>query len=167
VNYSENEEVNLCWTLIPGMIIWAIWKERNRRIFRNQNWLEGKIKETIISMTKEMVESLNCQTGRVKLTYQDSQILEAFNLKEGCNPNQVRQPPQLQVGERNWKPPPVGSLKMNFDRASKGNPGRIVMGGEIRDSKGNIIWLYVGSLGNSTNNTVEFGALETDLEILS
>jgi hypothetical protein len=28
-NYSENEEVNLYWTLIPSMIILEIWKERN------------------------------------------------------------------------------------------------------------------------------------------
>jgi len=40
------------------------------------------------------------------------------------------------------------------------------MGGVIRDSDENIIWFYTGSMGNSTNNTVEFGALETGLEIL-
>jgi hypothetical protein len=48
-SYSENEMVNLCWNLMPGMIIWAIWKERNRRIFRNESLPEGKLKETIIS----------------------------------------------------------------------------------------------------------------------
>jgi hypothetical protein len=53
--YNDNEEVNLCWTLTPSMIAWAIWKERNRRIFRNQSWTVGKIKETIIAMTREMV----------------------------------------------------------------------------------------------------------------
>jgi hypothetical protein len=26
-DYSENEMVNLCWTLMSRMIIWAIWKE--------------------------------------------------------------------------------------------------------------------------------------------
>jgi ribonuclease HI len=41
------------------------------------------------------------------------------------------------------------------------------MGGVIRDSGGNIIRLYAGSLGNSTNNAAEFGALELGLEILS
>ena len=41
------------------------------------------------------------------------------------------------------------------------------MGGVIRDSKGNIIWLYVGSLRNATNNVVKFKALKTDLDILS
>jgi hypothetical protein len=89
-NYSENEEVNLCWTLIPGMIIWAIWKERNRRIFRNQSWTTGKIKETIISITRETIQSRNCQTGRAQLTDQDLRVLEAFQLKDGRNPNQVR-----------------------------------------------------------------------------
>jgi ribonuclease HI len=48
----------------------------------------------------------------------------------------------------------------------KGNPGVAGMGGVIRDSDGNIIKLYVGSMGNSTNNAVKFGALELGLEIL-
>jgi ribonuclease HI len=149
------------------MIIWEIWKERNRRIFRNESRPEGKLKETIISLIRETVQSRNCQTGRAQLTDQDSQILEDFHLKDGHNRSQVRRLPQLPVGERNWKPPPAGSLKLNFDGASKGNPGMTGMGGVIRDSDGNIIWLYAGSLGNSTNNAAEFRALETGLEILS
>jgi ribonuclease HI len=40
------------------------------------------------------------------------------------------------------------------------------MGGIIRDNKGNIIQMYAGSLGNSTNNVMEFRAMETSLEIL-
>jgi ribonuclease HI len=40
-------------------------------------------------------------------------------------------------------------------------------GGVIRDNGGNIIQLYAGSMGNSTNNAGEFGALELGLEILS
>jgi ribonuclease HI len=40
------------------------------------------------------------------------------------------------------------------------------MGGAIKDSGGNIIRLYAGSMGNSTNNATEFGALELGLEIL-
>jgi len=41
------------------------------------------------------------------------------------------------------------------------------MGGVIRDSGSNIIWLYAGSMGKSTNNTSEFGSLEIALNILS
>ena len=39
-------------------------------------------------------------------------------------------------------------------------------GGVIRDSGGTIIFLYVGRIGNSKNNTTEFGAMELDLDIL-
>jgi ribonuclease HI len=49
----------------------------------------------------------------------------------------------------------------------KGNLGMTGMGGVIRDSGGNIIWMYTGSMGKSINNGVEFGALEISLEILS
>jgi ribonuclease HI len=41
------------------------------------------------------------------------------------------------------------------------------MGGVIRDSGENIIWLYTDSMGKSTNNAVEFEALEIGLEIIS
>jgi ribonuclease HI len=39
-------------------------------------------------------------------------------------------------------------------------------GGVIRDSGGTIIHLYVGSIGNSTNNATEFGAMELHLDIM-
>jgi ribonuclease HI len=56
---------------------------------------------------------------------------------------------------------------LNFEGESKGNPGQTRMGGVIRDGEENIIGLYAGSLGNSTNNATKFGALETSLDILS
>jgi hypothetical protein len=36
--------VNLYWNLTLGMIIWAIWKEQNRHIFRNESIPEKKDK---------------------------------------------------------------------------------------------------------------------------
>jgi hypothetical protein len=165
-SYNENEMVNLCWNLTSGMIIWEIWKERNRRIFRNEILPEGKLKDAIISQIREMVQSRNCKKETMQLTDQDSRILEFFHLKDGCNNTTVGREPQLQLGDRNWTPPPLGFLKLNFDGVEKGNPGVAGMGGVIRDSGGNIIRLYAGSMGNSTNNAAEFGALELGLEIL-
>jgi hypothetical protein len=118
-------------------------------------------------MTQDTMQSRNYHVGRAQPTDQDSQVLEAFHLNDDRNPNQSRRSPQLQVGDRNWKPPPSSSLKLNFNGAAKGNPGRIGLGGVIKDSKGNIIRIHARSLGNSTNNATEFGALETGLEILS
>jgi hypothetical protein len=69
----------------------------------------------------------------------DSRILEVFHLKDGLNNTTVGRDPQLQLGDHNWTPPPLGFLKLNFDRAKKGNPGVVGMGGVIKDSGGNII----------------------------
>jgi ribonuclease HI len=89
-----------------------------------------------------------------------------FHLKEWSLNIPVARAPQIQVGVNTWVPPPTGFIKLNFDGASKGNPGLAGAGGVIRDSGGIIIRLYVGSIGNSTNNATEFGALELGLEIL-
>jgi hypothetical protein len=112
------------------------------------------------------VQSRNCKKDKSQLTDQDSRILDFFHLKYWHNNIPVGCDPQLQIGAHNWTPPPSGFLKLNFDGATKGNPGVAGAGGVIRDSGGNIIRLYTGSMGNSTNNT-KFGALELGLEILS
>jgi ribonuclease HI len=67
---------------------------------------------------------------------------------------------------KTWTPPQTGFLKLNFDGASKGNPRKAGAGGVIIDSGGKIIRLYATSIGNTTNNATEFGALEQGLEIL-
>jgi hypothetical protein len=137
--YNENEMVNLCWNLTSGMIIWAIWKERNRRIFRNESIPTERIKEAIVSQIRETVQSRNCNKEKSQLTDQDSRILDFFHLKEWRNNIPVGRNPQLQIGARNWTPPPSGFLKLNFDGVEKGNPGVAGAGGVIRDSGGNII----------------------------
>jgi hypothetical protein len=107
---------------MPGMIIWTIWKERNRCIFKNEGLLKGNIKDTIISQIRETVQSHNCKKEKTQLTDQDSRILEFFHLKYGCNNTLVGWEPQLQIGNRNWTPPSVGLLKLNFDGADKRKP---------------------------------------------
>jgi hypothetical protein len=97
-NYNENEMVNLCWNLMSGMIIWAIWKERNWRIFRNEILPKGNLKDAIISQIRETVQSHNCKKETTQLTDQDSCILEFFHLKYRCNNTMVGQELQLQIG---------------------------------------------------------------------
>ena len=61
--FSENEVVNLCWGLTLGMVIWALWKERNMRLFRNEIHPISKIMDTIKTQIREIVQSKNftCQ----------------------------------------------------------------------------------------------------------
>jgi ribonuclease HI len=48
---------------------------------------------------------------------------------------------------------------MNFDGASKGNPGPAGFGIVFRDERGNICNILAGSMGHDTNNSCELWGL--------
>ena len=54
--------------------------------------------------------------------------------------------------QEKWGTLPFPAFKLNFDGASKQNPGKSGYGGVIRDHTGNIQLIYHGNLGNNTNN---------------
>jgi hypothetical protein len=58
-----------------------------------------------------------------------------------------------------WDPPPSGFMKLNFDRASRGNLGLGGVGGIFRDAQGEIIIMYIVRLGHTTNNGEEMEGL--------
>lgn len=65
-----------------------------------------------------------------------------------------------------WRPPELGTLKLNYDGTAKGNPGQVGFGGVFRNSKGEIIWIYEGNIGSTINNVVELHALENGITIV-
>eukprot|EP00253_Pinus_taeda_P001472 PITA_01472 len=137
-NFSGTQRVNSIWKSAPGFLLWSIWKERNRRIFQYEN---------------------------EKPTALDLRILKSFRLEGIVNhsvPQHKTPPPSLR---NSWQCPPVGGLKLNFDGASRGNPGLARIGGVIRNQKGDILHIYYRALGESTNNEMEFAALEHGLRI--
>ena len=54
-----------------------------------------------------------------------------------------------------WTVPPPGVFKLNFDGASRGNPGPAGFGGLCRDHEGRIRMVFMGAIGKDTNNLVE------------
>jgi len=54
-----------------------------------------------------------------------------------------------------WTPLPNNMFQLNFDGASKGNPGKARYGGVFRDHHGNPQLIYMGSKGWDTNNLAE------------
>ena len=58
-----------------------------------------------------------------------------------------------------WCPPLQNSFKLNFDGASKGNPGSAGFGGIIRNHKGEYLLLFYGNIGWDTNNSAELEGL--------
>ena len=58
-----------------------------------------------------------------------------------------------------WCLPPEGHFKVNFDGASKGNPGSARFGGVIKNPKGNIVQFYHGFIVHDMNNIDEMEGL--------
>jgi ribonuclease HI len=56
-------------------------------------------------------------------------------------------------------PPPQGFHKVNFDGATKGNPGHSGYGAVIRNNIGQIQSLIIENLGYDTNNSAELWGL--------
>jgi ribonuclease HI len=62
-------------------------------------------------------------------------------------------------------PLPQGFIKLNFDGASKGNPGLVGLGGVFRNEEGKILKAYARKLGFNNNNAAKLLALEEGLGI--
>jgi hypothetical protein len=64
-----------------------------------------------------------------------------------------------------WTPPPSGFIKINFDGASRGNPGPAGFVSVLRNHVGEIIHLVAGFLGENTNNVAELLSLIRGLQV--
>ena len=78
--------------------------------------------------------------------------------KESRQNKQAESPDQFNYPKENF-------IKLNFDGASKGNPGNDGFGGIFRDNEGNIRWIYTEWGGEMTNNEAELWAVHQGLRI--
>jgi ribonuclease HI len=70
----------------------------------------------------------------------------------------------LYTSQTHWDAPPKDWFKLNFDGASKGNPGPIGYGAIIRNDKGEIIHILAGNMGQNTNNAMKIWSLLCGLQ---
>lgn len=164
-NFSGTQRVNSIWKSAPGFLLWSIWKERNRRIFQDEVRNINFSKDNILSNIRQLILA-KCRTHvGERPTSLDLRILNSFRLKVGIHNSVLPQGnPHTHLCE-SWQSPPDGGIKLNFDGASRGNPGSAGIGGVFRNQKGEILHIYYRALGESTNNEMEFTALEHGLRI--
>lgn len=60
----------------------------------------------------------------------------------------------------------MGTLYINTDGGSRGNPGEAAIGIVFSDQSENVIYKYSKAIGQTTNNIAEYQALKMALEIL-
>jgi len=129
------------------LLIWGICKERNKRIFKDQRYpLEViwskfyiKLKETLLlcTWTQEDLPSVDNEKA----------IWANWNIQlpqETLNNTLSR---IINSKRDSWTAPPEHTFKLNFDGASKGNPGKAGYGGIFRNHAGMPLLIYFGNIG--------------------
>eukprot|EP00253_Pinus_taeda_P023228 PITA_23228 len=163
VVFQWNKEVFQCkvvrraWDLISGFILWMIWKERNRRIFQNSAMEPEVIWGKAIKLLRETILVDKWVGEDWKANPMEEEILNRLNLKfemvfHKQNPNhemRSKSPDKFCYPKENF-------IKLNFDGASKGNPGKAGFGGIFRDSSNQVRWIFVEWGGEMTNNEAKF-----------
>jgi hypothetical protein len=157
--------LNRIWQLLPGFILWQTWKERNRRIFKNTSlpwhhcWSQchRNIVETLL-LRKWSDADTACPPSELP-------ILQHWMPLPPPQTPSIPSPPSPSSQPSRWTPPPEDFVKLNFDGASKGNPGDAGYGVVFRNQAGQILVIGAGSLGHTTNNVAELWGLIKGLQL--
>lgn len=153
------ELLNHLWRIIPGIALWNIWKERNKRIFKN---VSSRFEEIWHRIQENLHETMMLRTWPKEdypSTDNERNILNNWQLQLPQADNKQRSSSSSSTADSCWNPPPNNSFKLNFDGASKGNPGAAGFGGILRNHVGTPLQVYFGNMGWDTNNSAELEGL--------
>lgn len=143
-----------------------IWKERNRQIFQGRKLTKEKIRDREIQLLRETILGEDWCAEDWKTDFTGNNILKKLNLSyEMTRQNQSNRQSKGNQASEKFKYPKPNFIKLNFDGASKGNPGQAGFGGIFRDSKKNTRWIYAEGGGEMTNNEAELWAIHEGLSI--
>lgn len=161
----HNEILNRIWKLFPRLVLWNIWKEINRQIFKQATLPLPKVCLMIKSNLLESVHIHPWTQEDLKCPPSEILILKNRGFHLLTKTLHVKLPqPKASIPD-SWAPPAPRFLKLNFDGASKGNLGLRRIGGVFRNKDGEIEHVFAESIGITTNNVAELQELLSGLEI--
>jgi hypothetical protein len=155
--------LNRIWQLLPGFILWQTWKERNRRIFKGHSLPWQQCWQLCCNNIRETINLQRWTEEDINMVPAERLIIQQWALHPPSTTHLNSQP--VISSPSHWAPPPEGFIKINFDGASKGNPGAAGYGLVFRNHKGHILIISAGSLGHSTNNNAELWGLLNGLRL--
>jgi hypothetical protein len=118
---------------------------------------------SVVNLVRETIQSKNWQPRDTDCNREEAHIFQSWTLR--LKDSGTSRPPKSHFSSPSlWTPPPPGFIKINFDGASKGNPGPAGYGAVIRNSTGEILTLTAGYLGETTNNVAELTGLLQGLQ---
>lgn len=157
----KSEVMNHAWRFSMAFMLWGIWKERNHRIFRGEERNIAQIWKVIVENIRETILVEQWSDEDWAVNDRENRILAKLNLKSSL----WKFKPHQQNILNTFQPPPVGFFILNYDGASKGNPGQAGIGGIFRNSQGFVCRIYAMAIGFATNNETELMAVKQGLTI--
>jgi hypothetical protein len=145
--------------------VWNVWKERNRRIFKDKDLTRNKVWEIININMIESIGVIQWSAQDLQVEASEADIFKSWNLGFCLNKNSLVVKVAKDHIQDYWTPPQEGFIKLNFDGASKGNPGSNGVGGVFSNHKGETLLLYATNLGIRSNNAVEIAGLGRAIKI--
>lgn len=151
------------WLVGLALVVWHIWKKRNRIIFKEVDLSTEQLISKIKIAIEEVVNGKSVMRNKYRYNNWDRSMEIKWSLKE--RGPVVPSKKQVDKNLIKWNAPPKDWVKLNFDGASKGNPGRASFGVVLRDENNELISGVYGNLGECSNNEAKIRALEAGLNM--
>jgi hypothetical protein len=119
----NNPILNHIWQLLSSFILWQLWKERNRIIFQSIRMSWDHIWHKIWDYILETVCTSKWSEEDFKCDKREQPILQKWNFSPIDSSLSLTSRVATTSSPLSWKKPPPRFVKVNFDGASKGNPG--------------------------------------------
>jgi ribonuclease HI/exonuclease III len=167
---KKKNQTHWIWGLLPKLALWSLWLERNHRIFKDSQVNEERLYTKIQAIMGELAAHLSPRVEIQKLDEEQRNWIAQFNIPD------LERPYKTHSNTEPWEIRGSGSdfvtwkckLKthiLQFDGASKGNPGPSGGGGIIQDPNQGTVMKYAIGLGIDTNNRAEALALWQGLKL--
>ncbi|GLJ30260.1 hypothetical protein SUGI_0598570 [Cryptomeria japonica] len=151
------------WFVSPMVLIWNIWWERNKRIFRKEcNGISNILKKIECLISKVV----NAQVANKKIlnstftSWHNKLLSEWKTISLPFKGSILINIPKPKIRkEIKWKPLDLGHYKLNFDGASNGNLGISGIGFIIRNHLGVVLQCGMARIANGSNNVADAQAL--------
>lgn len=139
--------------------MWNIWKERNQRVFNDQSMSIEQIWTILHQNIKETLSIKAWSQEDFPSLPQEQSVWANWKIHLNQKPTLKDNPTKSKQRPAKWTLPPSNMFQLNFDGASKGNPGKEGFGGVFRDHYGIPQLIFLGSKGWDSNNSAELEGL--------
>ena len=154
------------WNIGPSIIVWELWKERNKQVFQDKAL---SLERFLLKLEGAVVEVLN---SHIRKSLKEEGSFSGWDGKMKKNWSNIINPPRVYKKKNKearanckWKPLPSGWFKLNFDGVARGNPGIAGIGCIINDDRDRWIGKLASPLPLSTNNSAELEAVDKGLQL--